>query len=209
MCFIKTKESEVLIAEKDIKVYKIGISADNTSFTPFFVRAFDYPANKPVYETVKFFGLIINQGLHSYINCLLDSVSSIYIDLYTSEHIRYTIPLEGYTYTVFLGEFIIPNGAAYCSNCYDEVVSDALIYTGRYIKLEPYKKYDTKELWKEKQVKYLLIRVKLIKQQRVSDVMAVLLTEVLSAVQAVQLENFQVVVILLKEKIILTQYLKK
>lgn len=164
MCFIKTKESEVLIAEKDIKVYKIGVSADNTSFTPFFVRAFDYPANKPVYETVKFFGLIINQGLHSYINCLLDSVSSIYIDLYTSEHIRYTIPLEGYTYTVFLGEFIIPNGAAYCSNCYDEVVSDALIYTGRYIKLEPYKKYNTKELWKEKQVKYLSIRVKLIKQ---------------------------------------------
>jgi hypothetical protein len=150
MCFIKTKESEVLIAEKDIKVYKIGISADNTSFTPFFVRTFDYPANKPVYETVPFFGLIINQGLHSYINCLLDSVSSISIDLYTSEHIRYTIPLEGYTYTVFLGEFIIPNGAAYCSNRYDEVVSDALIYTGKYIKLEPYKKYDTKELWKEK-----------------------------------------------------------
>ena len=77
MCFIKTKESEVLIAEKDIKVYKIGVSANNTSFTPFFVRAFDYPANKPVYETVKFFGLIINQGLHSYINCLLDSVSSM------------------------------------------------------------------------------------------------------------------------------------
>ena len=150
MCFIRTKESEVLIAEKDIKVYKIGVSANNTSFTPFFVRAFDYPANKPVYETVKFFGLIINQGLHSYINCLLDSVSSISINLYTSEHIRYTIPLEGYTYTVFLGEFIIPNGAAYCSNCYDEVVSDALIYTGKYIKLEPYKKYDTKELWKEK-----------------------------------------------------------
>ena len=150
MCFIRTKESEVLIAEKDIKVYKIGISANNTSFTPFFVRAFDYPANKPVYETVKFFGLIINQGLHSYINCLLNSVSSISINLYTSEHIRYTIPLEGYTYTVFLGEFIIPNGAAYCSNRYDEVVSDALIYTGKYIKLEPYKKYDTKELWKEK-----------------------------------------------------------
>lgn len=42
MCFIRTKESEVLIAEKDIKVYKIGVSADNTSFTPFFVRDFDY-----------------------------------------------------------------------------------------------------------------------------------------------------------------------
>lgn len=170
MCFIKTKENEVLIAEKDIKVYKIGIFADNTSFTPFFVRAFDYPANKPVYETVKFFGLIINQGLHSYINCLLDSVSSIYIDLYTSEHIRYTIPLEGYTYTVFLGEFIIPNGAAYCSNCYDEVVSDALIYTGRYIKLEPYKKYDTKELWKEKQVKYLSIKIKFTKQWKLRQI---------------------------------------
>ena len=175
MCFIRTKESEVLIAEKDIKVYKIGISADNTSFTPFFVRTFDYTANKPVYETVKFFGLIINQGLHSYINCLLNSVSSISIDLYTSEHIRYTIPLEGYTYTVFLGEFIIPNGAAYCSNRYDEVVSDALIYTGKYIKLEPYKKYDTKELWKEKQVKYLLIVIKPIKQYQVMGAKIVVL----------------------------------
>lgn len=147
MCFIKTKGSKVLIAEKDIKVYKIGISADNTSFTPYFFRAFDYPANKPVYETVEFFGLIINQGLHSYFNCLLNSVSPFLINLYTSEHIRYTISLE--ECTVFLGEFIIPNGATYCSDCYDEVVSDALIYTGRYIKLEPYKKYDTKELWKE------------------------------------------------------------
>lgn len=148
MCFISTKESKILTAKKDIKVYKIGISANNTSFTPYFFRAFNYPANKPVYETVKFFGFIITQGLHSYINCLLDSVSSISINLYTSEHIRYTIPLEGYT--VFLGEFIIPKGAIYCSNRYDEVVSNALIYTGKYIKLEPYKKYDTKELWKEK-----------------------------------------------------------
>ena len=89
MCFIRTKESEVLIAEKDIKVYKIGISADNTSFTPFFVRAFDYPANKPVYETVKFFGLIINQGLHSYINCLLNSIKIFFqISVKKSPYIR-------------------------------------------------------------------------------------------------------------------------
>lgn len=161
MCFWKSKQSKVLIAEKDIKVYKIGVSADNTSFTPYFFRAFNYPTNKPVYETVKFFGLIINKGLHSYSNCLLNSESSILINLYTSKHIRCTIPLED---TVFLGEFIIPNGATYCSDCYDEVVSNALIYTGKYIKLGPYKKYDTKELWKEKQVKYLLIRVKLIRQ---------------------------------------------
>ena len=51
---------------------------------------------------------------------------------------------------MFLGEFIIPNGAAYCSNRYDEVVSDALIYTGNYIKVQPNTKYDTRELWKEK-----------------------------------------------------------
>lgn len=32
MCFYKTKESKVLVAKRNIVVYKIGIYADNTFF---------------------------------------------------------------------------------------------------------------------------------------------------------------------------------
>ena len=37
MCFYKTKQSKVLIAKRDIKVYKIGVYADEGIFKPFFV----------------------------------------------------------------------------------------------------------------------------------------------------------------------------
>lgn len=147
MCFYKTKESKVLVAKRGIKVYKIGIYADDAFFTPFFYVAFKYPANKPVYEAVDFFSSTIELGLHSYVNCLLNPASPHAIDLFTLKHLQYTISLL--KYKVFLGEFIIPKEATYCLNRNGEIVSDVLIYTGRYIKLEPYKRYDTKELWKE------------------------------------------------------------
>lgn len=35
MCFIRTKESKVLVAKRGIKVYKIG--ADESTFKPFFM----------------------------------------------------------------------------------------------------------------------------------------------------------------------------
>lgn len=147
MCFYKTKESKVLVAKRGIKVYKIGIYADDAFFTPFFYVAFKYPANKPVYEAVEFFSFAIELGLHSYVNCLLNSVFPHAIDLFTLGHLQYTISLL--KYKVFLGEFIIPKGATYCLNRNGEVVSDVLVYTGKYIKLEPCKRYDSKELWKE------------------------------------------------------------
>lgn len=147
MCFYKTKESKVLVAKRSIKVYKIGIYADNTSFTPFFYFNFKYPANHPVYEAVKFYNTI-ELGLHSYINCLLDSMFPHAIDLYTLGGLQYTISLA--RYKVFLGEFIIPKEATYCLNRNGEVVSDVLVYTGKYIKLESGKRYNTRELWKEK-----------------------------------------------------------
>lgn len=33
MCFIKTKESKLLIAKRDITVYKVGVYADVQMFT--------------------------------------------------------------------------------------------------------------------------------------------------------------------------------
>lgn len=160
MCFYKTKESKVLTAKRDIKVYKIGTYANDISFKPFFYNNFEYPVNYPVSEVVAF-DTIIDQGLHSYLNCLLDSEFSSTIDLYTSKGLQYTISLL--RDKIFLGEFTIPKGASYCLNNNVEVVSDVLVYTGKYVELKPYKQYNTKELWKENQAKYLLIMVKLIK----------------------------------------------
>ena len=50
MCFWKSKQSKVLIAKRDIKVYKIGVYADGNSFNPFFYQEFEYPVNQIVFE---------------------------------------------------------------------------------------------------------------------------------------------------------------
>lgn len=52
MCFYRTKESKVLVAKRDIKVYKIGNYADNDSFNPFFYKDFKYPVNQSVLKTL-------------------------------------------------------------------------------------------------------------------------------------------------------------
>ena len=144
MCFWKSKQSKVLIAKRDIKVYKIGIYADNDSFNPFFYSYFEYPVNQIVFEKVKFTDTI-NCGFHSYINCELVS-SYNKINLYSCEKLIHWISLQ----TVYLGEFIIPKGATYCLNRYGEVVSDKLMYTGNHVEITSDKIYNSKELWKEK-----------------------------------------------------------
>lgn len=146
MCFYKTRQSKVLIAKRDIKVYKIGAYADNNSFNPFFYQGFEYPVNQIVFTKVKF-TVAINWGFHSYINCELVSFD-LNVDLYSCRNLIGHICLT--TYTVYLGEFIIPKGATYCLNRYGEVVSDKLMYTGNHIKITPNTIYNSKDLWKEK-----------------------------------------------------------
>ena len=147
MCFIRTKESKVLVAKRGIKVYKIGVYANEDTFIPFFYSNFDYPVNQLVVEPVIFADSIEN-GLHSYLNCILYPLYPATVDLYTQGSLRHTLSLS--RYSIFLGEFLIPAGTLYCLNNSGEVVSNRLIYTGNYIKVQPNKKYDTKKLWKEK-----------------------------------------------------------
>ena len=144
MCFWKSKQSKVLIAKRDIKVYKIGIYADNGSFNPFYYNDFTYYINQAVFEKVKFTDTI-NSGFHSYINCELVS-SYTNVNLYSCGKLILWVPLL----TVYLGEFIIPKGATYCLNRYGEVVSDKLMYTGNHIEITSDKIYNSKELWKER-----------------------------------------------------------
>ena len=144
MCFYKTRQSKVLIAKRDIKVYKIGRYADEGIFKPFFYSYFGYTVNQIVFEKVKFAD-IINLGFHSYINCELVSFYNK-VNLYSCGKLLLWVSLP----TVYLGEFIIPEGATYCLNRYGEVVSDKLMYTGNHIKITSDKIYNSKELWKEK-----------------------------------------------------------
>ena len=145
MCFYKTKESKVLMAKRDIVVYKIGTYADDDSFYPFFYQAFEYRVNQIVFTEVKFTDTI-DWGFHSYINCELIPLATD-INLYSGRNFLYSI--SALMYTVYLGEFIIPKGATYCLNRYGEVVSDKLMYTGNHIKITSDKIYNSKELWKE------------------------------------------------------------
>ena len=146
MCFWKSKQSKVLIAKRDIKVYKIGVYADGNSFNPFFYEEFEYPVNQIVFTKVKFTDTI-NWGFHGYINCKLVSFYTK-VSLYSCGKLILWVSLS--TNTVYLGEFIIPKGATYCLNSDGEVVSDKLMYTGNHIKIISDRIYNSKELWKEK-----------------------------------------------------------
>ena len=143
MCFYKTKQSKVLKAKRDIKVYKIGVYADEGIFKPFFYSYFGYFTNQIVFTEVKFTDTI-NCGFHSYINCELVSFYNN-VNLYSCGKLIIEVSLP----TVYLGEFIIPKGATYCLNRYGEVVSDKLMYTGNHIKITSDRIYNSKELWKE------------------------------------------------------------
>lgn len=148
MCFLKTKESKVLVAKRDIRVYKIGTYANNTSFKPYYYSKFKYYANQITSETVKFTNTI-EHGLHSYINCILcNHRFSNCVDLYTSKGCRCSVYLL--RESLFLGKFIIPKGGTYCMNIYNEVVSDKLMYTGIYTEIFLGERYNTRKLWKEK-----------------------------------------------------------
>lgn len=146
MCFYKTRQSKVLIAKRDIVVYKIGAYADDDSFYPFFYQAFEYRVNQIVFTEVKFTDTI-DWGFHSYINCELAPFATD-INLFSGRNFLYSI--STLIYTVYLGEFIIPKGATYCLNSNREAVSDKLMYTGNHIKITSDKIYNSKELWKER-----------------------------------------------------------
>ena len=85
MCFIKTEESKVLVAKRDIKVYKIGTYADETVFKPFFYNAFKYLINQLVSEKVVF-GNTIERGLHSYLNCTINPTTLDTMDVYPIQY---------------------------------------------------------------------------------------------------------------------------
>lgn len=147
MCWTEIKNNiNVQIANRDFKVYKIVLDASKQSCKSI-VKGFNYTVdtlyNIPTIES-KVIGpycekIKIEKAYHSYTGIHFICNSSYYIhdgltkckDLLFGKR-GICIPFENEAY---IATFIIPKGATYIINAQGEVVSDTIIYTGRYIKL--------------------------------------------------------------------------
>ena len=145
MCWIESLENlDIQIADKDIEVYKVVCKADKKSCKSI-IMGFDYTVNTPYYiPTIEYevFGfkykvVNIKKAYHSYIGIHFICNSSFYNRAIRSKGMLFgerhvSIPFENEAY---IATFIIPKGATYIINAQGEVVSDKIIYTGKYIKL--------------------------------------------------------------------------
>ena len=147
MCWIEIKDNmNVQIADKDFKVYKIVLDANKQSCTSI-VRGFNYTVGTlyaiPTIESKvinPYCGKIkIEKAYHSYteVHFIWDSSYYIHCGATMCKDMLFgkrgiCIPFENDWY---IATFIIPKGSKYIINTKGEVVSDKIIYTGRYLKL--------------------------------------------------------------------------
>ena len=146
MCWIELQENvNIQITDKDIEVYKIVFEADKQSCTSI-VKGFNYTVNIlyaiPIESEVidPYCGKIkIEKAYHSYTGihficgasyCILGGATRCKDLLFGNRAVR--IPFENKAY---IATFIIPKGSMYIINTKGEIVSDKIIYTGRYLKL--------------------------------------------------------------------------
>ena len=147
MCWIEIKDNvNAQVADKDFEVYKIVLDASKQSCTSI-VKGFIYTANTlyaiPTIESEvidPYCGKIkIEKAYHSYteVHFILDSSYYTHCrgnrckdSLFGKRVI--CIPFENDWY---IATFIIPKGSRYIINTKGEIVSNKIIYTGRYLKL--------------------------------------------------------------------------
>ena len=151
MCFNKTEESKLLIAKRDITVYKVGCFADEVRFYSYFMTTYMYSRNTPMRECVDFNRDSINIGLHSLLSLQGICDSRTKDMLFFPNGNLYPFITTNVLYNpVYVGKFIIPKGSIYVVNCYNEVVSNTLVYTGKFKYINKNEAFNDKELWKEK-----------------------------------------------------------
>ena len=147
MCWIEIKDNiNVQVADKDFEVYKIVLDANKQSCTSI-VRGFNYTVGTlyaiPTIESKvidPYCGKIkIEKAYHSYteVHFIWDSSYYIHCGATICKDMLFgkrgiCIPFENDWY---IATFIIPKGSTYIINTKGEVVSDKIIYTGRYLKL--------------------------------------------------------------------------
>ena len=151
MCFWKSKQSKVLRAKRDITVYKVGCFADEVRFYSYYMTTYIYSRNTPMREYVDFNRDSINIGLHSLLS-LQGVYKSVTKDMFSFPNGNlYPFITTNVLYNhVYVGKFIIPKGSTYIVNCYNEVVSNTLIYTGKFKHINKNEAFNVKKLWKEK-----------------------------------------------------------
>ena len=147
MCWTERLENtNIQIANKDIEVYKIVTCANKQSCVSV-VKNFNYTANI-LYKipTLEYDErarrckiLKIEKAYHSYteIQFVCNSTFRVVKGIYRCKSIilgnrRMLMSFENDGY---IATFIIPKGATYIINTKGEIVSDKIIYTGRYLKL--------------------------------------------------------------------------
>lgn len=147
MCWIEIKDNiNVQVADKDFEVYKIVLDANKQSCTSI-VRGFNYTVGTlyaiPTIESKvidPYCGKIkIEKAYHSYteVHFIWDSSYYIHCGATICKDMLFgkrgiCIPFENDWY---IATFIIPKGSRYIINTKGEIVSDKIIYTGRYLKL--------------------------------------------------------------------------
>lgn len=147
MCWMEIKDNiNVQVADKDFEVYKIVLDANKQSCTSI-VRGFNYTVGTlyaiPTIESKvidPYCGKIkIEKAYHSYteVHFIWDSSYYIHCGATICKDMLFgkrgiCIPFENDWY---IATFIIPKGSRYIINTKGEIVSDKIIYTGRYLKL--------------------------------------------------------------------------
>ena len=147
MCWMEIKDNiNVQIADKDFEVYKIVLDANKQSCTSI-VRGFNYTVGTlyaiPTIESKvinPYCGKIkIEKAYHSYteVHFIWDSSYYIHCGATMCKDMLFgkrgiCIPFENDWY---IATFIIPKGSRYIINTKGEIVSDKIMYTGRYLKL--------------------------------------------------------------------------
>ena len=147
MCWAERLENtNIQIADKDIKVYKIVTCANKQSCVSV-VKNFNYTANVlykiPTLEydeiARKCKILKIEKAYHSYtgIQFVCNSTFRVVKGVYRCKSIilgnrRMLMSFENDGY---IATFIIPKGTTYIINTKGEIVSNQIIYTGKYLKL--------------------------------------------------------------------------
>ena len=152
MCFWKSEQSKVLKAKRDIVVYKIGDSADENTFVPYFMNSFTYKTNGQCQICPDFKSRSIAVGFHSYINIIVSIIKSYQFHVVIRKNTERKPMITIYSTfqdTLYLGKFIIPKGAMYCVNDLNEIVSNQMIYTGQYSSVWRVFDINLKELWKD------------------------------------------------------------
>lgn len=150
MCWMEIKDNiNVQVADKDFEVYKIVLDANKQSCTSI-VRGFNYTVGTlyaiPTIESKvidPYCGKIkIEKAYHSYteVHFIWDSSYYIHCGATICKDMLFgkrgiCIPFENDWY---IATFIIPKGSRYIINTKGEIVSNKIIYTGRYLKLQYY-----------------------------------------------------------------------